>query len=78
MVALGFEGLGLNRIHAHHMVRNPGSGRVLEKVGFQHEGLLRQRVVKWGVFEDVILLGLLKREALWTTDHWREITKPEA
>ena len=78
VVALGFEGLGLNRIHAHHMVRNPGSGRVLEKVGFQREGLLRQRVIKWGVFEDVILLGLLKREASWTTDHWREITKREA
>lgn len=33
VVRYGFEDLRLNRIHANHLVRNPGSGRVLEKVG---------------------------------------------
>ena len=46
------------------MVRNPASGRVLEKVGMKREGLLRQRVRKWGVFEDVILVAILR-------DDWR-------
>ena len=56
--------LGLNRIYAHHMVRNPGSGRVLEKIGFVGEGMLRERVRKWGVYEDVVLCAVLRRERL--------------
>jgi [ribosomal protein S5]-alanine N-acetyltransferase len=62
VVNFGFEQLGLNRIYAHHMVRNPGSGRVLTKIGMTQEGLLRQRVKKWGVFEDVVLLAALRCE----------------
>ena len=64
-VRYGFEGLGLNRLYAYHMVRNPASGRVLEKNRFVQEGLLRQRVRKWGRFEDVALWAILRRE-------WRE------
>ena len=62
VVNFGFEQLGLNRIYAHHMVRNPASGRVLTNVGMKQEGLLRQRVRKWGVFEDVVLLAVLRSE----------------
>jgi ribosomal-protein-alanine N-acetyltransferase len=62
VVAFGFQQLGLNRIYAHHMVRNPASGRVLAKIGMKPEGLLRQRVRKWGVFEDVVLMALLREE----------------
>ena len=58
----GFETLGLNRLYAHHMVRNPASGRVLEKNGFTQEAVLRDRVKKWDVFEDVCLWAILKRE----------------
>ena len=62
VIGFGFEQLGLNRIYAHHMVRNPASGRVLTKIGMQQEGLLRQCVRKWGVFEDVVLLAVLRQE----------------
>ncbi|MCP5521743.1 MAG: GNAT family N-acetyltransferase [Verrucomicrobiales bacterium] len=62
LLPFAFGPLGLNRVYAHHMVRNPASGRVLEKTGFRREGLLRQRVRKWGVFEDVVILALLRRE----------------
>ncbi len=62
LVRSGFEEHGLNRIYAHHMVRNPASGRVLEKVGMQQEGVLRQRVRKWGVFEDVVLQAVLRAD----------------
>ncbi len=58
----GFQTLGLNRIYAHHMLRNPASGRVLEKIGMKREGLLRERVRKWGIFEDVAILAILKKE----------------
>lgn len=59
VVRFVFESLELNRLYAYHMVRNPDSGRVLKKSGFVQEGILRQRVRKWGVFEDVALLAIL-------------------
>ncbi len=62
VVRYGFEGLGLNRLYAYHMLRNPTSGRVLEKNGFKQEGLLRQRVQKWEQFEDVALWAILRQE----------------
>jgi len=62
VIGFGFGQLGLNRIYAHHMVRNPASGRVLTKVGMKPEGLLRQRVRKWGMFEDVVPLAMLRKE----------------
>jgi len=61
-VAHAFDVLSLNRIVAHHMVRNPASGRVLARLGFRQEGLLRERVKKWGVYEDVVLMALLRRD----------------
>jgi RimJ/RimL family protein N-acetyltransferase len=57
-----FDVLGMNRIVAHYMVRNPASGRVLARLGFRQEGLLRERVKKWGVYEDVVLMALLRRD----------------
>lgn len=60
--AFAFDGLGLNRLCAYHLVRNPASGRVLAKLGFRQEGLLRQRVRKWGVFEDVLLWARLRHD----------------
>ncbi|NCA72823.1 MAG: N-acetyltransferase [Sphingobacteriia bacterium] len=57
-----FVDLDLNRVYAYHMVSNPTSGRVLSRLGFQMEGLLRQRVRKWGLFEDVVLQALLRSE----------------
>ena len=66
VVRFAFECLGLNRLFAYHMLRNPTSGRVLEKNGFSQEGLLRQRVQKWGQFEDVALWAILRQE--WQVD----------
>jgi [ribosomal protein S5]-alanine N-acetyltransferase len=62
VIRFGFESLHLNRIYAHHMVRNPASGRVLGKAGMRPEGLLRQAVRKWGVFEDVVLCAILRSD----------------
>lgn len=58
----GFDDLDLNRLYAYHMLRNPGSGKVLQKNGFVREGMLRQRVRKWGVFEDVTLWAMLRKD----------------
>ena len=60
VVRYAFLELGLIRIHACHFSRNPASGRVMLKVGMQHEGCRRQHVVKWGKAEDLELYGILK------------------
>ena len=62
VVAHAFDTLRLNRLVGHHMVRNPAAGRMLAKLGFRQEGLLRERVRKWGVYEDVVLMALLQRD----------------
>ncbi|MEL7498003.1 MAG: GNAT family N-acetyltransferase [Planctomycetota bacterium] len=59
LIRYGFEQIGLHRIHAHYLARNPASGRVLEKIGMTREGLFRQHVRKWGCFEDVVFYGML-------------------
>jgi RimJ/RimL family protein N-acetyltransferase len=64
VLRLAFQDLGLNRVYAYHMVRNPASGRVLARHGFHVEGVLRERVRKWGVFEDVVLQALLRADWL--------------
>ena len=60
----GFTRLGLYRIHASHMARNPASGRVMRKVGMSQEGVLRGHVKKWDKYEDLVVYGILKDEWL--------------
>jgi RimJ/RimL family protein N-acetyltransferase len=62
VLRFAFEDLFLNRLYGYHMVRNPGSGKVFQKSGFVQEELLRQRVRKLGVFEDVALWAILHRD----------------
>jgi RimJ/RimL family protein N-acetyltransferase len=65
LTAFGFEKLQLNRIQARHLVRNPASGRVMQKLGMRYEGTLRQALKKWGRFEDVAIYSVLAEE--WKT-----------
>jgi ribosomal-protein-alanine N-acetyltransferase len=60
VIQFGFESLNLNRVCAHHMSRNAASGRVLLAAGMHQEGVLRQRVQKWGVYEDVVLYAVVR------------------
>ena len=62
MLRWGFENLNLNKIIAHHFARNPSSGRVLQKLGMQKEGLFRRHTKKWNSYEDIIAYGLLREE----------------
>jgi RimJ/RimL family protein N-acetyltransferase len=57
-----FGALGLRRLEADVDPRNSGSMRVLERLGFRHEGLLRERWKVNGELQDSVLLGLLERE----------------
>jgi RimJ/RimL family protein N-acetyltransferase len=62
IVRFGFEELELNKIYAIHLVRNPASGRVMQKAGMRYEGRLRQHVRKWDAFEDLAFYGVLAAE----------------
>jgi RimJ/RimL family protein N-acetyltransferase len=55
----GFDRLGLHRIQASYLVRNPASGRVLQKIGMLPEGVRRHAMRKWGVFEDLAQCAIL-------------------
>jgi ribosomal-protein-alanine N-acetyltransferase len=66
LLAYGFRDAGLNKVYAHHMGCNPASGRVMQKIGMKYEGLMRQHVLKWGVYQDVHAYGALAPE--WTLD----------
>ncbi len=59
LVEHAFDAAGIRRLVAYHMVRNPASGKVLADIGFHQEGLLRQRVRKWGALEDVCACAML-------------------
>jgi ribosomal-protein-alanine N-acetyltransferase len=60
VIAAGFDELGLNRIYAFHLARNPSSGRVMEKLGMLLEGTARQHTMKWGKYEDLVSYGILR------------------
>lgn len=62
VIRYGFDELGLQRIHANHLVRNPGSGRVLQKLGMRYEGSLRNHAWHLGAFEDLALYGILRSD----------------
>ena len=64
VISYGFKELGLNRIEATPLAKNARSSKVLLKLGFTHEGTLRQRVLFRGAYEDLMYFGLLMTE--WT------------
>lgn len=61
----GFGTLHLRRVEADAGPRNAASLKLLERLGFQREGLLRERWEVDGVVSDTVYYGLLARE--WQT-----------
>ena len=55
-----FESLEINRVQAEIDTRNIASGRVLSKLGFLHEGTLRENCIVNGEVSDTHVYGLLK------------------
>lgn len=62
VIAETFRTLKLHRIEAMHFTDNPASGRVMAKCGMQHEGHMRQRICCKGVFRDVEMWAILRRD----------------
>lgn len=59
MIKVGFEELGLRRIYASVYAFNTASMRVLEKNGFEHEGVAKAAVLKNNKVWDEVRYGLL-------------------
>jgi ribosomal-protein-alanine N-acetyltransferase len=62
IVGFGFQVMGLNRIEARCEVPNIASARVMEKVGMQFEGVLRQHVFAKGRYRDMKIYSILRSE----------------
>ena len=65
VAAFGFDALGLDRIEARHLARNPASGRVLEKAGLAREATLAGylRDPRTGALEDMVQWAALADRA---------------
>ena len=59
LMDLMFDEMRINRVEGQCDVRNPASGRVMEKCGMRREGLLRQRVRNKGEAVDVLLYAVI-------------------
>lgn len=57
-----FDELALHRLEADVDPRNEPCLRLLERLGFRREGLLRERYHVAGEIQDSVMLGLLARE----------------
>jgi RimJ/RimL family protein N-acetyltransferase len=62
LIGAAFGPMGLRRLEAEVDPRNQASGRLLQRLGFTKEGLLRQRWVTKGLPTDVEVFGLLAGE----------------
>lgn len=62
VLGYGFGALGLHRVEADVHPDNAGSLALLARVGFQREGVLRERWFTYGAWSDSVVLGLLARD----------------
>jgi ribosomal-protein-alanine N-acetyltransferase len=61
-ITSGFENMGLNRVEAVIALGNVASCRLVEKLGFEREGLMRDRHHFRGRYYDHYLYSLLARD----------------
>jgi [ribosomal protein S5]-alanine N-acetyltransferase len=62
LLDFGFRTMGLHRIESTHFVRNPASGKVMQKLGMQQEGIERDSAVKWDRYESLVRYAILEPE----------------
>lgn len=59
---VAFEVMNLNRVDLTVYDWNPRAIRVYEKVGFQHEGVLREGIFKAGRWHNLVFMSVLRGE----------------
>lgn len=64
VITYGFEKLGIKRIGAVVFVENTSSNKLLEKLGFEKEGVLRNYMYQDGVPHDTNIYSLLNDKSI--------------
>lgn len=62
IIRYGFDQLKLNRIYATHMTHNPGSGKVMQKVGMAYEGCMKEHLFKDDFYVDIACYGITRKQ----------------
>lgn len=75
LTRIGFEHFELERLAATCDPENAASVRVLEKAGFEREGLLRGHVLAHGRRRDSLIFGMLNTDIHPTTGILRIATR---
>lgn len=52
----------LNKVFAQAFSSNPGSYRIMEKIGLKQEGMLKEHVYRFNVFHDIVVYGLTVKD----------------
>jgi len=63
IVEYALRDLKLKRIYSLQLARHPVAGRVLAAIGMQREGLVRKRLYKEGLLEDVVCWAISNSSA---------------
>ena len=58
----GFEELGLNRIYGYQLENNNAAHRVVEKLGWVREGLLRNEVFSHGKVKNCFVVSIIRED----------------
>ncbi len=62
LISYGFYQLGLHRVELQVYAYNGRARRAYEKLGFVHEGTLREARFHAGRYHDILIMGILKSE----------------
>jgi RimJ/RimL family protein N-acetyltransferase len=57
-----FRGCGLNRLGLETLAINTGAIKMYKRLGFKQEGQLRKAIFRKNMFQELILMGLLREE----------------
>lgn len=62
LVNYGFEELGLNKIYGYQLENNIGAHRVVEKLGWVREGLLRDEIYAHGKLHNLFTVSITRKD----------------
>jgi RimJ/RimL family protein N-acetyltransferase len=72
LLRFAFLEMNLNRVGLEVMSYNIRAITTYERLGFVHEGRQREMVIRDGVYYDILLMGILRRE--WEALHCQQGT----
>lgn len=64
MTQLAFNRLNLHRVYLHVEAENISAVKCYEKIGYRHEGRLREHAYNNGRYVDLIVMGVLRGELI--------------